>query len=105
MCEMLIVVSTIHAVHHHSEGKSLVIVRVPKHDEISLTTALDAGAAGIIIPHCESAQEVKDMIKESFYGNPSFPVITFVAYRNRPNRCTLIQPMDFHTRPCKVIVP
>ena len=45
----------------------MVIVRVPKHDEISLTTALDAGAAGIVIPHCESAEEVKDMIKEAFY--------------------------------------
>ncbi len=45
----------------------MVIVRIPKHDELSLTTALDAGAAGIIIPHVESAQEVKDMIKEIYY--------------------------------------
>jgi len=59
----------IHAAQHHSEGKSLVIVRVPKHDELSLSTALDAGAAGIVIPHCESAEEVKAFIKESFYGN------------------------------------
>jgi 4-hydroxy-2-oxoheptanedioate aldolase len=41
---------------------------VPKHDEISLTTALDAGAAGIIIPHTESAEEVKNFIKEAYYG-------------------------------------
>lgn len=60
--------SAIHAAQYHSEGKSLVIVRVPKHDELSLTTALDAGASGIIIPHCESADEVKSFIKESFYG-------------------------------------
>jgi 4-hydroxy-2-oxoheptanedioate aldolase len=46
----------------------MVVVRVPKHDELSLTTALDAGAAGIVIPHCETAQEVKDFIKEAFYG-------------------------------------
>lgn len=58
----------IHAAQHHSEGHSMVVVRVPKHDEISLTTALDAGAAGIIIPHCESAQEVKDFIQEMYYG-------------------------------------
>jgi 4-hydroxy-2-oxoheptanedioate aldolase len=45
----------------------MVIVRVPKGDEISLTTALDAGAAGIVIPHCESAEEVKKMIKEIRY--------------------------------------
>jgi len=45
----------------------MVIVRVPKHDEISLTTALDAGAAGIVIPHCESAKDVTDMLKEIYY--------------------------------------
>lgn len=46
----------------------MVICRVPKHDEISLTTALDAGCAGIVIPHVESAQEVKDFMKEMYFG-------------------------------------
>lgn len=46
----------------------MVIVRVPKHDEISLSTALDAGAAGIIIPHCESVEEVERFKKEAFFG-------------------------------------
>src|ERR1700733_13918793 len=67
--------SAIHAAQHHSEGKSMVIVRVPKHDEISLTTALDAGASGIIIPHSESAEEVAAFIKEIRYppyGHRSF---------------------------------
>ncbi|KAF1947904.1 macrophomate synthase [Clathrospora elynae] len=59
----------IHAAQHHSEGKSLVICRVPKHDEISLTTALDAGCAGIVIPHVETAQEVKDFMKGMYFGN------------------------------------
>ncbi len=45
----------------------MVVVRVPKHDEVSLSTALDAGAAGIVIPHCESAQEVKDLLNEIYY--------------------------------------
>ncbi|PSN69734.1 Macrophomate synthase [Corynespora cassiicola Philippines] len=70
----------IHAIHHHSEGRSMTIVRVPKHDEVSLVTALDAGAAGIIIPHVESAQEVKDFIKEIYYppvGHRSFSPWTF----------------------------
>ncbi|KNG49540.1 macrophomate synthase [Stemphylium lycopersici] len=58
----------IHAAQHHSEGKSMVICRVPKHDELSLTTALDAGCAGIVIPHVESAQEVKDFMKEMYFG-------------------------------------
>ena len=44
-----------------------MIVRVPKHDEISLSTALDAGAAGIVFPHMETAEDVKDMIKKVYY--------------------------------------
>jgi len=59
--------SAIHAAQHHSEGKSMVVVRVPKHDEISLTTALDAGASGIVIPHCESAEEVRAVLEEAYY--------------------------------------
>jgi 4-hydroxy-2-oxoheptanedioate aldolase len=70
--------SAIHAAQHHSEGQSLVIVRVPKHDEVSLTTALDAGAAGIVIPHCESAEEVEHFKKEAFFGI-SIPVRSFGA--------------------------
>ncbi|KAL7957187.1 Pyruvate/Phosphoenolpyruvate kinase-like domain-containing protein [Trichoderma compactum] len=54
----------IHATQHHSEGQTMAIVRVPKEDEISLTTALDAGAAGIIIPHCESKEEVEEFTKK-----------------------------------------
>lgn len=70
----------VHAAQTHSEGKAMVIVRVPKNDELSLTTALDAGAAGIIIPHVESAQEVRDMMKEMYYpplGHRSFSPWTF----------------------------
>lgn len=59
--------STIQAINFHSEGQSLAIVRVPAHDEISLTTALDAGAAGIIIPHVESAEDVKNFISRAYY--------------------------------------
>jgi len=70
----------IQAAQHHSEGKTHVIVRVPKHDEISLTTALDAGAAGIVIPHVESADEVRKFVKEMYYppiGGRSFSPWTF----------------------------
>lgn len=59
--------SCIHAAQHHSEGKTVVVVRVPKHDEISLSTSLDAGAAGVIFPHMESAEDVKEMIKKVYY--------------------------------------
>lgn len=50
----------------------MVIVRVPKHDTVSIATALDAGAAGIVIPHVESAQEVKDKIKEIYFREYMF---------------------------------
>lgn len=82
----------IHAAQHHSEGHSMVVVRVPKHDELSLTTALDAGAAGIVIPHCETAQEVKNFIKEAFYGpigHRSFSPWTFT-----PGLTTSLYPND-----------
>jgi 4-hydroxy-2-oxoheptanedioate aldolase len=72
---VLTTVSAVHAAQHHSEGHCMVIVRVPKHDEISLTTALDAGAAGIVIPHCESAAEVEAFKKEAFFGNRLFLVL------------------------------
>ncbi len=45
----------------------MAIVRPGKTNEDSLTTALDAGASGIVIPHCESAQEVKDMLHKIKY--------------------------------------
>jgi 4-hydroxy-2-oxoheptanedioate aldolase len=68
MQALLIGVSAVHAAQHHSEGRSMVVVRVPKHDELSLTTALDAGAAAIVIPHCESAADVEHFKKEAFFG-------------------------------------
>lgn len=45
----------------------MVIVRVPQHDEISLSTALDAGASGIVFPHMETAEDVREMIKKCYY--------------------------------------
>lgn len=59
--------SCIHAAQHHSEGKTLVVCRVPKHDEVSLSTALDAGCAGFVIPHTETTQDIKDKVKDIFY--------------------------------------
>ncbi|KAL2256824.1 hypothetical protein VTK26DRAFT_1066 [Humicola hyalothermophila] len=70
----------IHAAQHHAEGKTMVVCRVPKHDEVSLTTALDAGAAGIVIPHTDCVQDVRDKVNEIFYppiGQRSFSPWTF----------------------------
>ncbi|KAI0144711.1 Pyruvate/Phosphoenolpyruvate kinase-like domain-containing protein [Pestalotiopsis sp. NC0098] len=80
MFDRLTLHDAIHAAQHHSEGKTMVVVRVPKHDEVSLSTALDAGAAGIVIPHVESADEVRHFIKECYYppiGQRSFSPWTF----------------------------
>ena len=71
------VLSAIHAAQHDSEGKSLVIVRVPQHDELSVSTALDASASGIIIPHTESAEDVRNFMKNAYFGtHPSLPLST-----------------------------
>lgn len=51
----------------------MVVVRVPKHDEVSLSTSLDAGAAGVVFPHMETVDDVKEMIKKVYYR----------AFRNR----------------------
>lgn len=52
----------------------MVVARIPKHDEIGLSTALDAGAAGIVFPRMETADDVREMIKKVYYR----------ASRNRP---------------------
>jgi 4-hydroxy-2-oxoheptanedioate aldolase len=59
--------SAVHAAQHHSEGRSMVIVRIPEHDEITLSTALDAGASGIVIPHCEDVEEIKKVVDATLY--------------------------------------
>ncbi|KAH8122990.1 Pyruvate/Phosphoenolpyruvate kinase-like domain-containing protein [Trichoderma asperelloides] len=75
MFDRIVLHDAIHAAQHHSEGKTMALVRVPKEDEWVLTTALDAGAAGIIIPHSESKEEVEEFMKKIYYpplGNRSF---------------------------------
>ncbi|SPN99943.1 uncharacterized protein DNG_02795 [Cephalotrichum gorgonifer] len=67
--------NSIHAAQHHSEGRTMALVRVPAHDEISLATALDAGASGIIFPNMQTVEDVRDMIKKVYYppiGNRGF---------------------------------
>jgi 4-hydroxy-2-oxoheptanedioate aldolase len=63
--------------------KTLVIVRVPRDDEAFLTAALDAGADGIILPHTESAEEVKELADKVYYppiGKRSFSPWTFAPF-------------------------
>lgn len=59
----------------------MVIVRIPEHDEITLSTALDAGASGIVIPHCEDVEEIKRVVDSAFY-------------RKRLSLCTLLSELN-----------
>lgn len=49
----------------------MVAVRVPAKDMTVLSTALDAGASAIVIPHCESVESVKAMLDEIYYRKQS----------------------------------
>ena len=40
-----------------SAGAIPVVVRVPSHEPAAIMKALDAGAAGVVVPHVESAEE------------------------------------------------
>jgi 4-hydroxy-2-oxoheptanedioate aldolase len=67
--------SAINTVHYHSEGQTMVVVRVPEGDLGLLNTVLDYGADGIIFPHCETAEEVAALSKQLYYppqGTRSF---------------------------------
>jgi 2-keto-3-deoxy-L-rhamnonate aldolase RhmA len=44
------------------------IVRIPSKAHWHLSRVLDAGAAAVVIPHCETVQQVKDIVKDSKYG-------------------------------------
>lgn len=81
----------------------MVVVRVPKHDEVSLSTALDAGAAGIVIPHVESADEVRHFIKECYYRkNPFQREVSlcnlFTHSKYSPSWTAFLQPLDLYAR-------
>jgi 4-hydroxy-2-oxoheptanedioate aldolase len=80
MFDRLQLQDTIHAIHHHSEGKTMCIVRIPPHQELVLNTALDAGASGIIIPHVEEPSQITEMLDWIYYppkGKRSFSPWTF----------------------------
>ncbi|KAI6799747.1 putative 4-hydroxy-2-oxovalerate aldolase [Hortaea werneckii] len=44
------------------------IVRIPSKSHWHLSRILDAGAAAVVIPHCETVQEVKDVVRNAKYG-------------------------------------
>jgi 2-keto-3-deoxy-L-rhamnonate aldolase RhmA len=44
------------------------IVRIPSKSHWHLSRILDAGAAAVVIPHCETLAEVQDIIKDAKYA-------------------------------------
>ncbi|KAJ7103686.1 Pyruvate/Phosphoenolpyruvate kinase-like domain-containing protein [Mycena crocata] len=67
---------------HESGGKMIPIVRVPSKTAFDyMAWCLDAGAAGIIIPHLETVEEMKKVINACRFppiGHRSFPPFTFI---------------------------
>ena len=48
-------------------GKCASIIRVPANDPVWIAKALDTGAAGLIIPHIESAGDIERAIRSAKY--------------------------------------
>ena len=44
------------------------IVRIPSKSHWHLSRILDAGAAAVVIPHCETVQQVRDIVKDAKYA-------------------------------------
>ena len=57
----------VHTVIASSAGRCLPIIRVPSHHVEWIKWALDSGAAGIIIPMVNSAEEMKAIIHKALY--------------------------------------
>jgi len=65
-------------VNYASEGNTAVVVRVPNFEHTYIAWALDAGASGIIIPHCETVEQAKSVVAAARFpygegGKRSFP--------------------------------
>ncbi|KAF7978388.1 hypothetical protein HWV62_777 [Athelia sp. TMB] len=66
----------VQTINYYSEGKMLPVVRVPTHTHEWIAWALDAGAAGVILPHIETAEQVRAAVAAAKFppqGNRSFP--------------------------------
>jgi hypothetical protein len=48
----------------HHPGKTIPVFRVPSHDPSFISTALDAGATGIILPHTKTREHAQLLVNE-----------------------------------------
>ncbi|KAJ7248219.1 Pyruvate/Phosphoenolpyruvate kinase-like domain-containing protein [Mycena haematopus] len=81
-----LLVECIQVIIYESQGKMIPIVRVPSSTAYDyMAWSLDAGAAGIIVPHMESAEEMKKVIAACRFppvGHRSYPPWTFIPGLN-----------------------
>lgn len=70
------VTELVHAVHGAAEGNGcLPLVRIPSHGTEYIKWALDSGAAGIVVPMVQNAEQMKAIIQRALYpprGQRSF---------------------------------
>ncbi|KAG8812797.1 hypothetical protein FRC17_001811 [Serendipita sp. 399] len=69
-------------INHYSSSKMIPVVRVPSHEPSFISTALDAGAAGIIVPHMETREQAQALINECRFspeGKRSYPPWSWIA--------------------------
>ncbi|KZP10283.1 Phosphoenolpyruvate/pyruvate domain-containing protein, partial [Athelia psychrophila] len=72
----------VQTVNYHSEGRMLPIVRVPSHGHEWIAWALDAGAAGVIIPHTETVEQARAAVRAARFGplgDRSFPPFVMLS--------------------------
>ncbi|KAJ7049154.1 Pyruvate/Phosphoenolpyruvate kinase-like domain-containing protein [Mycena amicta] len=81
-----LLVECIQIIIHESGGNMIPVVRVPSKKAYDwMSWALDAGAGGIIVPHMESAEEMKEVIANCRFppiGHRSYPPFTFLPGLN-----------------------
>ncbi|KAJ6567678.1 Pyruvate/Phosphoenolpyruvate kinase-like domain-containing protein [Mycena vulgaris] len=77
-----LLVECIQVIIHESGGKMIPVVRVPSKTAFDyMAWCLDAGAGGIIVPHLETVEEMKEVIATCRFppiGHRSFPPFTFL---------------------------
>ncbi|KAJ6486520.1 Pyruvate/Phosphoenolpyruvate kinase-like domain-containing protein [Mycena vitilis] len=75
-------IECIQVIIHESAGKMIPVVRVPSKTAFDyMAWCLDAGAGGIVVPHLETVEEIKEVINACRFapiGHRSFPPFTFL---------------------------
>lgn len=72
----VLLASLVSTITHYSQSKMFPVVRVPAHEPSFISVALDAGAAGIILPHLETKEQARHLINECRFaplGKRSYP--------------------------------